>query len=71
MITLRDIELFRRRSLRDKPKDVYLVPVYGSKPMLATYRSPGCRYLGRYTETVTTGELLEDVDYAWRELATA
>ena len=62
------IELFRRRSLRREAKDVYLAPVHGSsEPILTTYRVPGCRYLGRYTETVPTKDLVEDVEHAMRE----
>lgn len=65
MIHDRAIWDFIRRSLRETPKDVYLLPA----EVLSTTRAPGCRFLGRYTEHVLIQELREDIAYTMQELA--
>lgn len=59
------VDHFRRISMAFCAKDVYLLPSSRQKGapdyILATGRSAGTRWVGRYDNRITTQELLDDV----------
>lgn len=67
ILTLVDIKKFGRRSLREKTKDVWLLPIPGEKPALVTHRAPGCKYVGAYNAKVSAEYLLNDVLFVQSE----
>lgn len=56
-----DISIFIVRKLGRIAKEVWLVPVAGSKPFLTCGHAQGASFIGVYTNAIEPEDLLEDV----------